>query len=352
MKICFIAGTLGQGGAERQLFYYLKSLIDNGHNPYVLCLTKGEYWEKPISDLGVSVIWVGRSKTHLNRLFSIIKQISKRPTDIIHSQHFHTNLYAYIAGLILQIKAIGSLRSDVFSEISSLGMLGRASLGLPNVIVANSNAAIKNVQELEIRKKQSFFLPNVVDSNYFVPINKKIFDGKLLVIFVGSLKPVKRVDRIIRIARTCLDQNLDIEFKLFGDGEQKQSLINLAKESDVLNKNLLFMGSITDTRIAYQKGDILLLTSDHEGTPNVVLEAMSCGLPIISTRVGDVQDIIENGINGFVTDLDVNALFQRLEDLYKNPTLRITMGKLNRKKIIQERSFQGLIHNLEELYRQ
>jgi glycosyltransferase involved in cell wall biosynthesis len=352
MNICFIAGTLGQGGAERQLYYYVKSLKENGHNPYVLCLTKGDFWEKPILDLGLPVIWVGRSNIHIYRLFSIIRQISQRPTDIIHSQHFHTNLYAYFAGVILRIKAIGSVRNDVWSEISSLRFLGRISFSLPKVMVANSKAAISNAQKIGQRKGQIFFLPNVVDSNYFIPATRKNNSAYLLMIFIGSLWAPKRVDRVIRIAKICLEQNLSVKFKLFGDGEQKKILINMAKELGVLNTNLQFIGPVADIRIAYQEGDILLLTSDHEGTPNVVLEAMSCGLPVISTKVGDVPDLIENGINGYVTNFDEESLFQRIEELFKNSQLRSTMGRLNREKIIQERSFKGLIRKLEELYNQ
>src|SRR5437868_4062131 len=60
-KICFLAGTLGQGGAERQLFYILRALSESGAEVRLLSLTQGEFWQEKIEALGVKVIWVGQS---------------------------------------------------------------------------------------------------------------------------------------------------------------------------------------------------------------------------------------------------------------------------------------------------
>lgn len=353
MNICFIAGTLGLGGAERQLYYYLKTLKQDGNDLYVLCLTKGDFWEKPIQDLGIPVIWVGMSDVKLVRLFIIIKQISQKPTDIIHSQHFHTNLYGYMAGLLLNKKAIGSLRNDVYSEILSTGPLGKLCLNLPSKLVANSNAAIDNAVSLGKSRNQLFYIPNIVDENYFPPLKKRFISKKLRIISIGTLWPPKRVDKILRLAKQCLDKKLNIEFKIFGDGVQKLELIHMAEELGVLNNNIQFMGVTVKPNLAYQNADILLLTSSHEGTPNVILEAMSCGLPIISTNVGDLPDLITNNENGFLVDTEnYTDLFNSIMVLYENRELLNYMGNNNRKKIIEERSFSKLNNYLSDLYKE
>src|SRR4051812_16885829 len=73
LRICFLAGTLGQGGAERQLYYILKCLTECGAEAHLLCLTKGEHWEAPISDLGIPVHYVGGPSSRFGRLLGIIK---------------------------------------------------------------------------------------------------------------------------------------------------------------------------------------------------------------------------------------------------------------------------------------
>ena len=82
MSICFLAGTLGQGGAERQLFYILKALTSAGAVVHLLTLEQGGYWEKPISELRVSLHFVGASPSRLARLLKIAKTVRR-----IYIQH-------------------------------------------------------------------------------------------------------------------------------------------------------------------------------------------------------------------------------------------------------------------------
>ncbi len=92
LRVAFIVGTLGQGGAERQLYYILEALRASGARPRVLCLTHGEFWEDRIRALGVDVRWVGMSSSRLARLRAIVLDIRREPVAVIQSQHFYTNV--------------------------------------------------------------------------------------------------------------------------------------------------------------------------------------------------------------------------------------------------------------------
>ncbi len=201
--VCFITSTLGMGGAERQLYYILKSLKQNNRSAIVICMSQGDYWEKPIRDLGIPVFWAGKNTGRIARLVSIIKIIRQNDIDIIHSQHFHTNLYAIVSGFILKKRVIGSVRNDVFHEIKDAGLYGKVCFNFPKQLVVNSRAAIQNAMQLGKKEEQLFFLPNVIDEKYFVPIDRKKH-AKIVVSYVGTLWPPKRVDRILNIG-TCKD---------------------------------------------------------------------------------------------------------------------------------------------------
>ena len=352
MKIAFIAGQLGQGGAERQLYYYIKTLKQNGSEPYVLCITRGQFWESKFRELGVSVIWVGKSTNKLIRLFAIVKEISKRPTDVIHSQHFPMNLYGFMAGLVLGISSIGSLRSNVYDEIADAGYLGKFSFRLPKLLVCNSENGIKNAQILGKTEGQLFYLPNVVDENHFTPSLASTYNQKLKVVFVGTIWPPKRVDRILRVAKICLDTNINVDFYIYGEGEQLDQLKRISTNLGVQDKNLHFMGRISDPLAAYQQSDVFLLTSDREGTPNVLLEAMACGLPIVSTDIGDVSAYIKSGHNGFIIESpnEEQKIVVSLEMLSNNRLLSKEMGSINRKIIEEKASLKTLGRLLTELY--
>ncbi|RMH72110.1 MAG: hypothetical protein D6675_05105, partial [Gemmatimonadetes bacterium] len=83
LSICFIAGTLGQGGAERQLYYILKTLKNTGAEPYVVCLTQGEYWEDKIKELGIDVFYFGKPSSRIGRILELLRIIKNRKPDII-----------------------------------------------------------------------------------------------------------------------------------------------------------------------------------------------------------------------------------------------------------------------------
>ena len=82
LRIVLLAGTLGQGGAERQLFYTLKAMRDAGMAPHLLCLTTGEYWEEPMRALGVPVTWVGQLQARAWQKLNPHGFIYKRPRTI------------------------------------------------------------------------------------------------------------------------------------------------------------------------------------------------------------------------------------------------------------------------------
>ena len=101
LKIWFLAGTLEHGGAERQLFYWLRTLGQCGASASVLSLDQGEFWEGAIRELGVPVSWVGQEQSRLKRLVRITRQLRKAMPDIVQSQHFFANGYLGAAGRIL-----------------------------------------------------------------------------------------------------------------------------------------------------------------------------------------------------------------------------------------------------------
>src|SRR5262245_24237015 len=92
LKICFMAGTLEHGGAERQLFYMLQALCRRGATPRLLCLDRG-VWEDAIRSLGISPTWVGQRQSRFARLIRVLKELRDDPPDLFQSQHFFANAY-------------------------------------------------------------------------------------------------------------------------------------------------------------------------------------------------------------------------------------------------------------------
>lgn len=303
LRVCFVAGTLGQGGAERQLYYQVRALKISGTQMRVLCLGREEYWESRIQELGVPVEYVGHWKSRPARLARIITSAWKHRAHIIQSQHFYTNLYAACAARCTGAREIGAIRSDAVREVQSNGAwLGRASLRLPRLIAANSEAALRNARALGASAARLVHLPNVIDTDHFHPAWQETRPG-LRIACVGRLHAAKRIDRVLRAVHQ-LQRKLPgrIRAIIAGDGplqaDLKHQAMNLGLTPDVIT----FPGAVADIRTVYRSADIAVLTSDWEGSPNVLLEAMACGLPVVATRVGGIPEIVPDGQAGFLVE--------------------------------------------------
>jgi glycosyltransferase involved in cell wall biosynthesis len=285
--ITFLAGTLGCGGAERQLYYILKTLKGEGHDVRLLCLKRGEFWEKEIRELDIPIIWVGQHESRLRRLLRIISELKTQRPDIVQSQHFYTNLYAFVAARVLGIKEIGAVRGDLRGDVGAGNfILGQLSLRLPRMIAANSRAAIQEGVSLGVASSRLFFLPNVVDSELFKSISRDRNRSVVKLLAVGSLTKQKRLDRFLSIVKRLQSkEQYRFEAAIVGDGACRSELENKAHQLGLFPPTLVFKGNVADVNYIYQDADILLLTSDSEGTPNVILEAMAAQLPVVSTNV-------------------------------------------------------------------
>jgi glycosyltransferase involved in cell wall biosynthesis len=353
LRICLIAGTLGQGGAERQLFYIARALRENGATVQLLSLTRGEYWEERIRVLGVPVTWVGEHGAKARRVACIIKMLRRNPPDVVQSQHFYTNLYAVAAARVLGCSEVGAMRNDCMSEVRASGMvLGRLSLRAPRTLAANSRAAIRYAIEAGVPSSRLHLLPNVVDTNRFNPAASRAESGPVHLILVGRLEKQKRVDRFLSVlARLQKLSTSPVRATIVGEGSLRTALERQAADLGLLGKLVEFRGAVSDMAAVYGEADILVLTSDHEGTPNVALEAMASGLAVVATRVGGVQEVLESGETGYLVDArDEDGMARILADLISNPDLRRRIGQRATRFVRLHHSPAMLSTQLRQIY--
>ena len=107
-----IAGQLVVGGAEQQLYLWLSHLDRQRFDPVVITLNPGDYWEKPIEDLGIPLIRVHRNRNRLARLIRIVRILRAYQPSLVHGWHTFSSVYAGFAGKILGIKSLGGMRSS------------------------------------------------------------------------------------------------------------------------------------------------------------------------------------------------------------------------------------------------
>jgi glycosyltransferase involved in cell wall biosynthesis len=357
LKISFLAGTLEHGGAERQLLYILQTLCQGGAAVRVLCLDRGEFWEEPIKSLGVPVVFVGAQPSRLKRLLRIIKELRKNPPDVFQSQHFFANAYVSLAAGLLGSHSVGAMRNDGVSEVLGSGRVGGLlNLRLPRVIAANSQTAIDYAMAQGVPLSRLYLLPNVVDTNCFSPANPTP-EGPITLLGAGRLVKQKRFDRFVSILARLRNQfHLNVRGVIVGpspdDGSVREELEGQAGKLGLMPDGVEFRGAVSDMAPLYQETSVCVLTSDHEGTPNVLLEAMASGLPIVASRVGGVPGIVQHQQTGFLVEPeDLHGFIAALLPLAKDSKLRREMGSRARTYIECNHSLQRLPSFLNNLYR-
>ena len=352
MRVCFVVGTLGRGGAERQLLFMLRALGQEGVETRVLCLTTGEAYEREIRNLGIEPEWVGSTQNRLLRLRRIINCIRNRPSDIVQSSHFYTNIYAALAGKVTGAASIGAIRSDLKSELAADPVFGRWQVKLPDHLIANSELSVNRAVRFGVQRQKIDCVRNVVN---VCPVNGLAAGHTnnrfLNVLFVGRLTEEKRPEWFIELASrlTSRSDNVKAHFQIVGDGPLRPELESIVRERGLSN-TVHFLGERQDMSETYANADLLVLTSRYEGTPNVLLEAMANGVPIVATKVGGVPEVLTDECGILVDPHSLPSIVEAVVRLATEPRMREAMGSAGRAQVERNHSQTTLGPRLTGIY--
>jgi glycosyltransferase involved in cell wall biosynthesis len=359
LRVAFIAGTLGLGGAEKQLLYMAKALSQKGAIVRVYSLTKGDFYEAELEAQGVNVEQIDYPGNPIFRLWVLAKAFKEFHPHIVQAAHFYVNLYAALLPPLFGAYGIGSIRSDIYHELEGNPFWGRLLLQGPRTIFANSHRALQNAELLGLKHNKIFVLPNVIDVAAFDAFadgfEKRSWDSsrEIIVVAVGRLISAKRYDRFISALALARQRDKRLKGIIIGDGPERVSLETFSRKSGLSERDLLFMGQSTDIPVLLREADIFVQTSDHEGFPNILLEAMAARLPVITTPAGDSDQIVIHNETGYVVPFnDIDRLADYIERLAKSSIMLEKMGNAGRARVEQEYNFSDLASKLMSLYSQ
>jgi glycosyltransferase involved in cell wall biosynthesis len=168
------------------------------------------------------------------------------------------------------------------------------------------------------------------------------------VLFIGRFAPKKGLEYLFDAMEEI---NVDCELVLVGDGDQREALERRADDLDV---DVRFEGFVLPSEVDtyYRDASVFVLPStEGEGMPNVVLEAMAWGVPVVTTDSGGLPSMIEDGQTGFLVPMrDSETLRRRIEELLNNSGQRKEMGKAARKYVRKNHSWEIQVSSLERIY--
>jgi glycosyltransferase involved in cell wall biosynthesis len=192
---------------------------------------------------------------------------------------------------------------------------------------------------------------NGVDTNEYCPAPERAPRARFVTGAVGRLEPIKNHMMLVEAAAELARAGIDIEVRLAGQGSMEGALRAKAIDLQIADR-VKFLGHVSEVPAFLHDLDAFALTSDSEGNPNALLEAMSTGLPCVSTSVGAVEELLQHGRSGIlVAPRNVRALAKALADIAQNPGLRASLSQRARERILREYSLARMLDAYENLYR-
>lgn len=350
-RVCFCAGTLGNGGAERQLFYMSNALVSNGCHVDILSFEGKGYYAEQLTGAGTEVTWI-KDQGRLLRLFKMFWLLSRMKPQIVLSVHFYLNAYVAIVGRMLSICHMGAIRSNLESEISDAGvLLGRLCVLLPRYLVSNSLIGVTNCRNHGVKKEKVALLDNVVDLEYF-RFNPEDRRSSNTILSVGRLGPEKRFHLGMEVLNELwLRGYSQLGLEIAGDGPMLDQLKEKAQQIQMLDGQIKLHGQVSDLRGLYSSARVLLVSSAYEGSPNVVLEAMACGLPVVGFSVDGVRELVQNGRTGLLApNNDVSKLADCVEVIINHPETAMRLAVEARKHVRNRHSLTSLPDSIAEVF--
>lgn len=374
MKIGHIITSLEKHGAQMMLYKVLSSMDHRRFDSVVISLMDGGALRNKFESLGVVVHSLGMKKglPTPGSVYRFARLINRLDLDLIQGWMYHGNLAAQL-GVALSprhIPVLWNIRGSSYNlkdekpVTAALIWLGGKLSGLPKRIINNSLvSAIKHEEMLGYKSAKRVIIPNGFDTDLFAPSAEAraglraelgLSDDALLIGLSARYHPMKDHANFLRAAALLLKDHPQTHFALSGEGvdsrnEELRALIG----SLPIGERVHLLGERSDMNRIAAALDIATLSSAFgEGFPNVVGEAMACGVPCVVTDVGDSVFVI--GETGrAVTPRDPNAIASAWRELIEmGASSRRELGSAARRRVLENFSIEAIAQKYESLYQQ
>lgn len=339
------------GGKEKLLYEFIARADRSRFRIAVCCLKPGGYFKQKIAALGIPFHDdLLRHRFDALAFRELERVIRSEKTEIVETfAHPNTVIFSFLARL-------RALVDRVVVSYHAVGTDARGPVVRPYLrpILRRMDAhiAVAEVQKRQLVEREGLPEENVrviyngVDTRAFRPPGageraavRRTFglsEADVVLMSVGSLKPVKGIDLLLRSVAPVMRTHAQAELVVVGDGPDRGALQLLARELDIADR-VQFVGLRADVDALLRAADALVLSSRSEALPTVLLEAMATGLPIVATNVGGVPEIVNAERSGLlVAPEDAAALASALARVVADEALRRTMGTRGR-EIVESR---------------
>jgi glycosyltransferase involved in cell wall biosynthesis len=370
IKVIFFISSLAGGGAERVMVDLLRSIDRKKFEPILVLLYPCEDspYRQCLPD-EIRVVAVARKSesvsAKLRQLLHFIRTVRKEKPDVILSMLTHNNIMAILSGLLFRTRVI-ACEHNTLSEVIKTEE-GKRMLGIPvsllvkifyrfadKIIAVSEGIGLNLISDFGIMSEKVKTIYNPIDLSR---INASIPDSpehaffreqKPIVIAMGRLTQQKGFDILLKAFSRVISE-IDARLIVMGEGPDRTYLENIIRDVGIADKASL-TGFQRNPHTFLAHSDIFVLSSRYEGLPMAILEAMACGIPVISTdcRSGP-REILQNGQCGILVPVgDESALAKAIISLLKNERQRENFSRLGKERL-KDFSLDEIVRQYEEV---
>lgn len=370
IRVAHLITDLSTGGAQRMLQQLIDALDPDRFESHVICLGSDKTLAPELEAAGIPVHTIDMAPKLPSpwAAWCLYRLLRRLEPEILQTWLYHSDLLGLVFGRLAGVRRIvWNIRCADTGEIYRYGLnavvlrLLAALSNAPDVVVANSHSGRDTHMKLGYRVKAWEVLPNGFDTARFKP-DLEAHDAlcrqlalptnSLLVGLVARFDPLKDHATFLCAASICAEQQQNLHFVLIGKGmDDANKDINRLIESLGLKGRVHLMGERGEIAALTSALDIATCSSTGEGFPNVIGEAMACGVPVVATDVGDAARLLgEAGL--LVAPADPKAFAEALLRLLSaTASARRAMGDLGRKRIERNYSIARIADEYGRLYR-
>jgi glycosyltransferase involved in cell wall biosynthesis len=319
VRIAYVIGELGKGGAEYQLYELVRGLDRTRFLPHVFVLSAGGYWAGPLRALGVEVDELPSVRSaELARLVALRRALGAFAPHVVHTVLWSGNAYGRLASIGLGIPVVVAAERNVIRRPRWQVMVERTLDLVTDRYLVNAAAVVDELTGpggLPHAKME--VIPNGIDLGGLPPFAIERGEARRalgfdpqrrLVAQVGRLEPQKDYPTFLAAAARVAARVADVDFLAVGEGALRAELEAQAAQLGLAGR-LRFTGLRHDVPALLGAVDVCVLASRYEGLPNVVIEAMSAGAVVVATDVGGTRDLVVPGESGHLVRAgDVDAV--------------------------------------------
>lgn len=356
MKILFVSGNLSDGGAQRVIAVVSSALAERGHDVSVLLFARNEK-EYPLSPkvklTAIRDSFAEYSKMSALARTAFIRSYLKQLQPQAAVGFLEGGYALYLASVGMKFPKVASARIDpkvLLEKKGSRAMLDRLWFNAADAVVLQTSRQKQHAGNTRW-KNQTVIANPVSDAALEKPPHDYTRPCRRIVM-AGRLAKQKNYPMVFAAMEQVLAKYPDAVVNIFGKGGLEQQLGQQIEEKGLQN-SVFLRGWTQDTLGEYEKGDIYVLSSDYEGMPNALMEAMAAGLPCVSTDCDTgPEDLITDGENGFLIGVnDADALARRLiEIMDMTPAQRQEMGEKAHKTMAENFYSSAIAGKWENLF--